>query len=401
VRLPLPDGLLVDRDGLFIDNSPAAASDIDALCGLGLALGAIEPDGNRLVKLRARISPGTKSIVITPAIDAPLAAIVGAKSMRLERANRSSAIPAKPPAPPVTAPTLLPKRPPQPEQPFYELDDDESVAYSALGGIIDLSEPQIEILSRVDVGTISPPARNATRPAGRAAVTIVELPAPAAPPAISLGDGILTRSPLDIASLAFVRRLAGEGQRWGLLAHFLVANAFACTLSREFAESLAKQNTTLQRALLLRQLKKNAPLAEFHVPHNVAWQPLHDRIAPLTSADVNTNAMRHVLYRIVDAHQLEALAALCTEHGATDFVRARRLTLRLFPYSLSGVANPSQRAGIEGLLAAYVDNFDEALNRLLIRAKLDRTTKILEHAEPELDSKATALLDALGVVAET
>jgi uncharacterized repeat protein (TIGR01451 family) len=464
LRVPLPPELAVEPGTCTLDGDRTGDDVLEALTGPGFGLGTLRPEMHRLLKFRVNVKPGAQPIVVIPTLEAKNSAVVGARALKLERSTGSAAAaPSPPAAPSVLSKSPAEPKPARPFYELDEDEAVEHVALeSALAPLpappqntsfAQLIEPAIRVLDLTGqphevarmreelsrargAATYGRGRRAATgkdadlsgdgavalarelpegsrpvetikeadearpdQPVARKvapAVTIVELPAPGTRIA---DDAFIVRSPLDVTSLRFVQRLIEDSQRRGLISHFLFSHAFACTISREFAESLAKQNAALQRALLHRQVKKHAPLTDYYVPHTISWRSLKDQLGPVTSGDVAAPALRKSLFRILDARALESLAALTAPAAGGEFVRARRLTIRLFPAAIAGIAPPAQRR-VESALAAYAEGFEEMLNRFMIRAKLDRSSKVFDAADPDLDRRARELLEALTAAAE-
>ena len=394
LRAPLPGAVRYRPGTLQIDQVQRPDHEIEPLTGTGLPLGDLEPGQRIGVTFKADVRPGVDPLVFAPSAQARAGAVVAGRPVLLARAApgagsafiRAVAEQTEPASPLSEA-----------AQPFYELDEEESLVYDAADTA--LSDARREAPSEpalpAPLAEI-PPAeiRQAEIPP---AATLPKAPAqPAAP----LGQGVLISNTIDSATLALLRRLLG-GKGLGLLPHFVIANALACSRVRgaeeiDLAGYFAAENSRLQRALVQRRLGRAVRVSDVAGAVPDVGQ-LDDRAARLTIDDLPRSPRGVTLFSILSAADVDFLKRAAIGDDASAFIRARQFAIALLAHAATTDGSGDERAA--RALAAYAALLKARINALFVKLKISAQASPLGSEDADADLAGASLLDALSALA--
>jgi outer membrane biosynthesis protein TonB len=406
VRLPLPGAMEYRPGSLQIDGREAPDEEAERLFGTGLDLGTLVGAQRRTLLLKLTTKASIDDPVLAPSLSSADAAVVGAKAVRLGRKAAATAFAA-------TVTRAMPA-----EAPAYELEPEETIAYEAADAALSpIVAPQAA--PPPPPPPPPPPAAPVIEPAPPRPATPPPAPKaqPAAPPAVApksapvqvgsrahapvqqTTDPTLTTS-IEKTKVATLSQFFAATRSFGMVAHYLLLSAVACsrTLPREQADDaiasfFSAQDALLTRALIAKRLGKSVALDDVAAPLP-AFPPAFPASAVLP-APGGPDAV--VLLRTFKVSELDFIGRAVANTGSPPFTRAGQLSVGLCATTV--VAADRSRAEIcERALAEYAANASSEINRLFVRARLDKRTDLFGASSPQLDERARAVLAGLSAV---
>ena len=387
ITLPLPPALTYRPASLLIDGREADAR-TGELFESGLMLGAMTGHQRTTILFKAGVRAGSDPIVLAPTVAARGAGVVGARPVVLSRSTTAPsafglalATEVDPPAAAsLASPAIPPESLPGDELPFYELDEEETIAAEALDGALSPMTPQRDAPT---VPAAVPEPVKTDPPVARL---------PSDTNAIATGGAPALIVTLAATKLAAMRQFFVPDRSFGMTAHYLLLTVLATQTGEQgdgaLGEFFAAQERLLMRALIARKMGKPVALDDVAgalppFPLGV-WEGPQVPFAPSEAI---------VLYRTFKPGELDFLASAVGNAGTPVFVRAAQLAVGLAPQRVAAPLADGRRC--DELLAAYANAAAAEINRLFVRARLDRKTDLFGAASPQLDERARTLLDAL------
>jgi uncharacterized repeat protein (TIGR01451 family) len=391
VAVPLPGGAAY-RPGTFVWNGRSTYDDVSEMFfGRGLPIGSLAPAERATFQWKVGVRLGAKPLVVVPAVRAASAAVVGARSVVIDRKDQPAAAFAgevqRADAALYEPQPLIPVEIPAADLPIYELDEEEQLVYEAADA------------------ALSPAAPPPREPAAAPEPPTPEPPAPEPPAASQPGDAAPVREAVvlygsfDRPTIAFFERILEGSKPPGVLQHCIFGGALACTLDAglhdtgDLKRHLDAQSGILHRIVLHEKLGKKEPIAEYAGELNAALERL--KPLPVEPAPQAGSKDRLVLVSELSAPTLAVLTRISEERARWDFVKARQLTLALQAQSVAGNVGDAAREQLEVALRAYAQASVTVLQKLFVRIRIDRTTALLFANEPALDAAAKAVIAAL------
>jgi len=357
IRLPLPGALAYRPGSLEIDGRPASDERAEALLGNGLALGELAPAQRVTLLLKLNVKAGLDDPRLSPSLASSDAAVVGARALRLERKRA---------APTAFAATLA-KAAAAEESP-YELEAEEAIVYEA---------------GEAAIAPIVPPKAAPARS--------IERRAPERRLATSLGK----------TKLASLAHFFSPTRSLGMVAHYLLLSALACsrtlpleTSRDEIASFFAAQDAFLTKVLVAKRLGKRIALDDVAAP----FPPFPPEIPESGPLPETAPRGAVILVRSFSLGELEFIARAIANSAASPFTRVGQFSVLLCAKTVVA-SDPSQLDACERALADYATAAAAEINRLFVRARLDKRTDLFGASSPLLDARARAVVTALASLA--
>lgn len=390
VRLPLPAAMVYRPGSMQIDSREASDNQAEQLFGIGLELGTLAGAQRRTVLLKLTTKASLEDPILAPSLSSADAAVVGAKAVRLDRkaaptafsANVSRAMPA--------------------ENPVYELEPEEALPYEAVdAALTSVVAPEAASVPPVEPAPPGVPAPEA-------------VPAPPAPPKTAPVQVARTRTSAPVqqvtgpalttsiekTKVATLAQFFAATRSFGMVAHYLLLSALACsrTLPRDDANAdiasfFSAQDALLTKALIAKRLGKNVALDDVAAPLP-AFPPVFPASAPMPSAGESGVV---VLLRTFSINELEFIGRAVANAGSPPFTRSGQLSVGLCAKTVLA-ADRSKAEICERALTEYAANASSEINRLFVRARLDKRTDLFGASSPQLDERARAVLAGLSAV---
>lgn len=395
VRLPLPTAMSYRPGSLQIDGREAGDDKADELFGTGLDLGTLAGAQRRTVLLKLTTKASLDDPILAPSLSSADAAVVGAKAVRLERKAAATAFSAS-----VTR--AMPEEPPP-----YELEPEEAIPYEAVDAALEpLAPPQpvepppapepTQVAAPPPQPAVVPPTPPPAEP--RTAPVQVARTRASAPVQQIAGPALVTS--IEKTKLATLAQFFAATRSFGMVAHYLLLSALACsrTLPRdgatgEIAAFFSAQDALLTKALIAKRLGKSVALDDVAAPLPV-FPPSFPASAPMPGAGEPGVV---VLLRTFTTNELDFVGRAVANTGSPPFTRAGQLSVGLCAKTV--VAADRSKAEIcERALSEYAANASSEINRLFVRARLDKRTDLFGASSPQLDERARAVLAGLSAV---
>ncbi|HXP93260.1 MAG TPA: hypothetical protein VN905_07295 [Candidatus Binatia bacterium] len=414
-RLPLPAAMEYRPGSLQIDGRDATEEAADALFGTGLDLGTLAGAQRVTVLLKLAVKAGVDDPLIAPSLTCSGTAVAGAKALRLERSIARTAFAAK-----VEQSTQ--------EQPFYELEAEESIPYEAVEAALAPIVPPSVVKPPAAAPLLAAPPAPSTKPDGPLVDPGVPAapaapPPPPAPPAVKpavpkvspgwaavaperpaeptlLSEPTLT-TVLEKAKIATLGQFFSAARSFGMAAHYLLLSALACTrtLPREgsgdeIAAFFSAQDALLTKALIAKRLGKTVTLSDVAAPMP-AFPPAFPPSCALPGPQDAKNGV--ILYRSFTVSELDFVGRAVANTGSPPFTRAGQLSVGLCAKRVIA-SDPARAQACEGALVAYAASASSEINRLFVRARLDKRTDLFGPSSAQFDAHARAVLSELAAL---
>ncbi len=342
-----------------------------------------EPAAAVPVAEAAMVEPIAEAAVAEAVVVEPVEAAVEPEAKPRRRRTRKAEAPSPAEASPKPAPKPRRRRSPKPApaaEPVAEPAPVEPPAAAApkpaaaapeqepaTAPAVELPEPQPVVEAVVDVAVL------------------VEEPVAERPPA---EPALAAR--LQISKLRTLGQFFAPERSFGMTAHYLLLSVLACRdnggADRILADFFGAQEALLTRALIARKMGKTVTLDDVSAP-----LPAFPLATLERAPEPAPRADDLVLYRTFKAGELDFLGTAVGNAGTPAFVRAAQLAVGLAPQRPATELAIGARA-CEALLTGYASAASAEINRLFVRARLDRKTNLFGTVSRELDERAQALL---------
>jgi hypothetical protein len=385
--VPLPGGASY-RPGSFVWNGRSSFDDVaEAFIGAGLDIGSIGASERATFEWKIGVKLGSKPLLFAPAVRASGAAVIGARTLsvgrkitagspfagELERADASVFV-----EKPLFAVDI-----PVAELPIYELDEEEEIVAAAAQSALSTAVPAFPLVAE--------PALVEPEPQ-------VELePEAVAKPERPQREAIVLYGRFDRATIAFFERFFLGTKTPTILQHCILGGALACSTDLDGTDSaslkkhLDGQAQVLHRIALHEKLGKKEPLAEYSGELLARLDRLHKTVP----AKLDERGDVLLLSTELSEPTAAVLVRIADDTARWDFVKARQLTLALQADSVASAGvDEALRDEIASALRVYAQASVQALQRLFVRMRVDRTTGILLQTDSALDAAARALVAA-------
>ena len=393
VAAPLPGGATYRPGSLLQDGRPVYDEIAEQFFAEGIHIPEIAPRTRATFDWKTSVRLGSKPLVIRPVARAQRAAILGARPVTIERKEQTTSAFAaelsRADAALYEPRPLIPVEIPVTGLPVYELDEEEQLVHEAAEAALSSAAPRETIAPEI---VVSEPVAIEADPAV-AEPEPEPAPVPVSQPA---REAVMLYGRFDRATLAFFQRIFNGSKPPTILQHCIFGSALTCTLDVDGNDAaglkrhLDAQAQVLHRITLHEKLGKKEPIVDY------AGTLLADLAAlqPAPVREPNAAPRDALLFEAeLSEPQLAVLRKIAGERDRWDFVKARQLTLALQAQRL-GKATGNDPA-IESALRVYGQTATTALQKLFVRIRIDRSTGILSHGEPQLDAAAVALIAAL------
>ncbi|HXF33684.1 MAG TPA: hypothetical protein VN603_03865 [Candidatus Acidoferrales bacterium] len=414
LRLPLPTAMTYRPGSMQIDGRDVSDDLAEQLFGTGLDLGTLTGSQRRTVLLKLTAKASVDDPVLFPTLSSADAAVVGAKAVKLERKSAPTAF-----ASSVTR--ALPV-----EEPAYELEPEETIVYEAADAALSPIVPPAVVQPPAKAPLIAPPPPPQAKPPAKPAEPLADpgarapkapqqpAKAPQAPPTAPVQVSARARATVPLqrlsepalttviekTKLATLTQFFAATRSFGMVAHYLLLSALACTRTlpseesdQEIASFFAAQDALLTKALIAKRLGKAVALSDVAAPLP-AFPPQFPDSAPVPG---NGSGTRVVLLRTFSSNELDFIGRAVANAGSPPFTRAGQLSVGLCAKTV--IASDRSKAEIcEHALAEYAANASSEINRLFVRARLDKRTDLFGASSPQLDDRARAVLAGLSTV---
>lgn len=389
VLAPLPGGAAY-RPGTFVWNGRSTYDEVaDTFFGQGLAAGALAPAERTTFQWKIGVRLGTKPLVISPAVRAANAAIVGGRPLVIGRKEQASTAfggeIARADAALYEPKPLIPVEIPATDLPIYELDEEEALVYEAADAALsDAAKPA----SIAQVPVAEPPRAAEPQPQ----------PVPEAKPQPPPRQAVVLYGSFDRATIAYFERVFEGTKPPPILQHCLFGSALACATNAAGEDEsglrrhLDAQAAILHRIVLHEKLGKKEPIAEYAGELLAQLDAL--RPAPVASPSAPGKDRLMLASELSDPTRA-VLARIAEERARWDFVKARQLTLALQARTVASQLDATVSDMLETALHKYAQISVTVLQKLFVRIRVDRTTGLLFANEPEFDAAAKSVLAAL------
>lgn len=398
IGVPLPGGAGYRPGSFIMDGRGGNEERAEQFLGAGIALGDMAPGERHTFVWKLGVRLGTQPLLFSPSIRAGGAAIVGARTLKVERKDRASiafvgeieradpALFAPKPLIPVEIPA---DELPEDELPFYELDAEETLVHEAADAALSSAAPPVVVPE-------PPPAVVAAErePQPEPGPEPEQEPeAEAAAPRVA----VVLFAKFDRATIAFFERTFAGSKPPTILSHCIFASALACSTDENGVDKLGlrkhldAQSQVLHRIQLHERLGKKEPITEY------AGQLLADLDRAQPAEIQHVVAPKNALFLETELTEptLAVIAKIHEDRARWDFVKARQLTLALQAQRLAGLdPNDPASAALENALRSYAQTAMTTLQKLFVRLRIDRTTGVLFQTEPQLDIAARTLVGA-------
>lgn len=397
--VPVPGGAGYRQGSFVADGRAGGEEQADRFLHDGLAIDEIAAGTRRTFMWKLGVRLGNTPLVIAPSVRARSAAVVGARTIivqRKEGALAAFATELERTDPALYAPKpLIPVDIPADDLPFYELDDEEAIVYEAANAALSsIVEPKPEAVPEPVV--VAEP-RVAPEPALRQAqddtIEIESEPLVVAP----VREAVVLYGRFERTTIAFFDSTFNGSKAPTLLSHCIFGSALACSTDADGNDTLGlkrhldAQSQILHRAQLHERLGKKEPITEYAGGLLASLDGF--KAAPIATPSASKDI---VLFQSeLSEPTLAVLAKIEADRARWDFVKARQLTLALQAQRVVGLApNSSEGAALENALRIYAQTAMTTLQKLFVRLRLDRTTGVLFQNDTNLDGAARALIIA-------
>ena len=370
IHTPVPGSARIRSGSLRINGREASQNDADAFFGIGHLVAELA-NGARTTYLWAmEVLAGTEPLFLSADVRASDGAVIAPRSLRLSRKLGAGGTFQ------ATVSLALSKEPI--ETPIYELDEEEQLVHDAV------------------IGPLEPQPIQA----------VVQQPQAPPIPAISSRQVILLTTAIDRASLAFFERIFNGAKAPMLLDHLIFASQLACLTQQpvEIDDAQLRKHQDGQAQLLARislheRLKKRDALQAYAGTLTCNLSDLSAREVP-NIYQPRIPASACLLALEPSDVGLATLVRLTEPHGPWDFLRARQLTHALGATTvLNGGLSPHLRSLAEQALRSYAQASANALQRLFVRQRIERSTGVLFVPDQTLDAAARQVVSVMTEVA--
>jgi uncharacterized repeat protein (TIGR01451 family) len=390
VSAPLPGGAAY-RGGTFVWNGRSTYDEVaESFFNAGLTIGALVPGQRATFQWKVGVRLGTKPLVIAPAVRSANAAVLGARSLVIDRKPQTATAFAGQVDQAETAlydaKPLIPVEIPATDLPIYELDEEEQLVYEATDAALSPAAP--------------PRQQQIEMPVEPAPAEVVEAPPQAEPPHVALPprQAVVLYGSFDRATIAFFEGSFSGTKPPTILQHCIFAGALACPLDRAGQEvsglkrHLDAQSGILHRIVLHEKLGKKEPIAQYAGTLQAELDQLRPGNVDIPT-DVNSKE-RLLLVSELSEPTLAVLQRIAQESARWDFVKARQLTLALQAQTVCNELDSALAEQLKSALHAYAQASVTTLKKIFVRIRVDRTTGLLFQTEPALDAAARAVVAA-------
>lgn len=394
VGVPVPGGAGYRPGSFVMDGRSGSEEAAELFLGQGIDVGEIGPGERHTFVWKIGVRLGTQPLVLAPSVRTAGAAVVGARTLKVERKDKASiafaaeverADPALFTAKPLIPVDIPADELPEDDLPFYELDAEETLVHEAANAALSSAAPPIV------EPVVEPVVERVVEPVVEAVAEA--LPEPSAP----AREAVVLYAKFDRATVAFFERTFNGSKPPTILSHCIFASALACSTDENGADTLSlrkhldAQSQVLHRIQLHERLGKKEPITEYA-------GTLVANLNNIAPAEVKTvAAAKDTLFLETELAEptLAVLAKIAEDRDRWDFIKARQLTLALQAQRLAGLdpSDPSS-AALENALRQYAQTAMTTLQKLFVRLRIDRTTGVLFQSEPQLDAAARGLVNA-------
>lgn len=205
---------------------------------------------------------------------------------------------------------------------------------------------------------------------------------------------------LEKSKIATLAQFFAATRSFGMVAHYLLLSALACSRTLppdesgdEIASFFTAQEALLTRALVAKRLGKSVALDDVAAPLP-AFPPEIPESAPLPDRAPSSAV---ILLRTFSANELDFVGRAVGNTGSPPFTRAGQLSVGLCAKTVIA-PDRSKAEACETALAEYAAAASSEINRLFVRARLDKRTDLFGPSDSSLDTRARAVLAALTAV---
>ncbi len=386
---PLPGATRVRPGSLVMDGRPAAGDVAEAFFGAGYALRTLAGGSRTTFYWQLEVLAGTDPVIISGNVRATGSAVIVPTSLRISRrVGATGAFTAS------VATAIVP--PAIEELPIYELDEEEILVHEAVSGPYDAT----------------PEPRRATKLEPEPEPKPEPEPEPEPEP-VQIAAQVMTRATIlltttiDRASLAFFERVFNGSSAPSLLDHLTFASQLACVTQQpvaagddvEIRKHQEAQAQLLARIALHERLKKRDALTAYAGTRLCTFETLRERPLP---SDFRLAAPTSTCILALEPSNvgLATLVRLGQQNSPWDFLRARQLTHALGAATvLNEGIPPTQRSLAEQAFRGYSQASANALQRLFVRQRIERSTAVLLTNDPSLDAAARQIIAVLTEIA--
>lgn len=399
IGVPVPGGAGYRPGSFIMDGRAGHEEAAELFLGPGLKIGEIGPGERHTFVWKIGVRLGTQPLVLAPSVRSAGAAVVGARTVKVERKDKASiafaaeierADPALYAAKPLIPVEIPANELPEDDLPFYELDAEETLVHEAADAALSTAAPPV-----VPVVHVEPEAARAPEPEPEPEPE--QQPEPEPVPSPPSREAVVLYAKFDRATVAFFERTFNGSKPPTILSHCIFASALACATDENGSDMLGlrkhldAQSQVLHRIQLHERLGKKEPITEY------AGTLLADlnKIAAAEIKPVATAKDTLFLETELAEPTLAVLSKINEDRERWDFVKARQLTLALQAQRLAGL-DPSAPASValENALRHYAQAAMTTLQKLFVRLRIDRTTGVLFQTEAQLDVAARGLISA-------
>ncbi|MBV8639533.1 MAG: hypothetical protein JO322_15755 [Candidatus Eremiobacteraeota bacterium] len=394
IGVPVPGGAGYRPGSFVMDGRPGDEDAAERFLGAGIEAGDMAPGTRHTFVWKVGVRLGGQPLVFAPSMRAVGAAVMGARTLQVERKDRASigfAAELERTDPTLFTPKpLVPVDIPAEELPFYELDAEETLIHEAAEAALSSAAPPVvpEPPQAVELEPEPQP-----EPVSEAEPEPEPEPEPEVPPR----EAVVLYAKFDRATVAFFERTFSGSKPPTILSHCIFASALACATDANGADTLGlrkhldAQSQVLHRIQLHERLGKKEPISEYGGQLTASL----DRMKPEPIGDVSAPKNALFLETELTEPTLAVISKINEERERWNFVKARQLTLALQAQRLAGLdPNDASSAALENALRVYAQAAMTALQKLFVRLRIDRTTGVLFQTEPQLDAAARALVTA-------
>ena len=373
IGAPVPGAARIRPGSLVMDGRPAANDIAEAFFGAGYTLRTLTGGSRTTFFWQIEILAGTDPVIISGNVRATGSAVIVPTSLRVSRRlGATGAFKAS------VAAAVAPAQ--AADLPIYELDEEEILVHEAVSGPFEAA-PVLE-------------------------------PAPVLKPEpilalVTTRETMLLTTTIDRASLAFFERVFNGSAEPTLLDHLTFASQLACVTQQplnsgddgQIRKHQEAQAQLLARIALHERLKKRDSLSAYAGTLACSFEQLRARSLP---SDFRLAAPASTCLLALEPSNV-GLATLIrlSEPGAPwDFLRARQLTHALGATTVLNEGIPAtQHALAEQAFRGYSQASANALQRLFVRQRIERSTAVLLSNDKSLDAAARQVIAVLTEIA--
>lgn len=386
IGVPVPGGAGYRPGSFVMDGRPDNEDAAEQFFGAGVEVGAMAPGTRHTFIWKLGVRLGSQPLVLTPSVRASGAAVIGARTLQVERRDRASigfAAELERSDTTLFSPKpLVPVEIPADELPFYELDAEETLVHEAAEAALSSAAPPVVPVQPEPALEVRPEAQLQPEPE---------------PEPEPLREAVVLYAKFDRATVAFFERTFSGSKPPTILSHCIFASALACSTDAsgvdtlDLRKHLDAQSQVLHRIQLHERLGKKEPISEY----SGALLASLDQLKPEPIGDINAPKDALFLETELTEPTLVVVSKINEDRDRWDFVKARQLTLALQAQRLAGLdPNDPASVALENALRVYAQTAMTALQKLFVRLRIDRTTGVLFQTEPQLDAAARALVSA-------